>query len=428
MRPAEHAPAPRPPSADGQENLPAKLTVRTCELPAASLDWLEERTADPERRVLWTTHRAIEALALLPGVVLVWWSVGAALNGAPWDGPRALRLGALFLATALALAFGGRRFHAAVSARLPRMKLIHSLYYIEVDHDRVHFFPLVHLHDAATVRRGPRGGSTRTNVLLPFGWRKRRVPFSHMDGAARFLQDVLRRRHLALHPPPGGAPAGASGIQLVPAVFRVRGPRPDRRPLLLAAAAVIVAGLAWNGARAAHDRREQAWARAAARTLAVAVRWSEPPPATAAPDALACPASAATQQHELARQLQLALDRSLGAGTLRVVSSPEPGAATLELEVTARAAGRYRAPAGAVPSVRAASLDFTGVLRPPAAPARQLRGHAPPPAELVLPPDWRERPAPESACEALRAAHLASLAVRVAGALALAPGAKEPGP
>jgi hypothetical protein len=416
-------PAPRAP-----HDLPHRITVRAAELPPDTLAWLAEQAPDPARKLLWWRPRSRDLLALAPGAVLSWWAFGTVVSGGVWATGEAIWLGALTLAAALALAFGAPVFHAALVAPLPRMKLLHSLYYVEVD-DRVHFYPLAHLHDVAAVRRRAGAASTRTDVVLPFGGRARRVPFSHMDGADGFVQEVLRRRHLSLQPG-GAAQAGVTGIDLVPARFRTRAAR-DRRRLWQAGGAVAAAAIAFGAAAAAQAREVRTPVAALPPpALAVRVQWSEAPGAAAKPQAGAvdCPFAHDAVAGPLTRALQEALDRVNGEEAVRLVAAPGPAAGSLDLVITARPGASFRSPGAPIPAIGARELEFAATLRAPGAAPREVRGTAFPPANLVLHAAASTPPSPEAACDEVRTAQLAGLAREIAAGLELEPASAKKAP
>jgi tetratricopeptide (TPR) repeat protein len=458
---------------------PEKTTIPVRDLPPESVEWLEGKRQPPERIVEAEHGRARSLLALVPGALLVWTLAAGARGADAWDDARVVWTGVGCCAAALALGFGGLRFHLALTARLPRLRLVHPLYYLEVDYDRVHAFPVVNLHDVKVVQHSTNGAYTHTVLHLPFGGRTRRLRFRHPPHASRLAERLLQRRRRALELLANGLLETEAGIDLIPAAALAGGAlRSHQRTALVAAAALLVGLVGFGGILELHAHRREAsawsdlvggsgvpgqrtylaahpdaapvraaldaWARdleadpfalpdgpgrpvavalgraavvSPGAALALSVSWSPGPAPTGGLAACKPPLPAAAAS--LAAALQAALDQTFPPGLLKVSPADESGPLRLSLEVGARPAGAYSAGEPGLPNLPAVTLDWVATLELPGAPPARLEGSAPPPSGIGLGATWRGRPATEGPCADLAAAQLAAVVRGVARAMGL---------
>jgi tetratricopeptide (TPR) repeat protein len=436
---------------------PSKATIHTTDLPPESIDWLAGKVEQPRRFVRSQSKRFWAFVALVPGALLFWWAVSRATSEARWDRGDLFWTGILYLLAALALAFGGGRFHAALTATLPKMTLLHPVYYLKVDYDRVHAYPLVNLHDVKVVRHSTNGVYTHTQVHLPFGGRKVQVRFRNTDEAGQFADALLARRRRMLELQANGLVETEPGIDLIPAALLAGGAGRRPRWPFVAGGAVLAAALGtavaahfnaraveareWAEARergtptalrdflTLHPERTErvraaldAWvtgleagpealppgpgraralavvhalAAGAPREVAVTLSW---PDESAGKEVDTVRCTFPPQLRDLLRPaLQASFDRALGQGMVRVVPSATPRAISLDLSVSTGALATYRATGATLPPLRTAALDWALTLRLPGAAPDELRGTAPPPPALDLPAADRRATAPAPA-------------------------------
>jgi curved DNA-binding protein CbpA len=253
---------------------PSRATVHTADLPPESRAWLAGEVEQPRRHVVSRRRRAWALLALVPGAALFSWTVARAMGDERWGGEGLAWTGVLCLAAAAALVFGGSRFHSALTSALPKMTLLHPVYFLKVDYDRVHVFPLVNLHDVKVVRHTTNGVYTHTQVHLPFGRRTLQLRFRKTDEAGQLAQALLDRRRRMLELVANGLVETEPGIDLVPAALLAGGAgRRPRWPFL--AAATIALGALGHGASArVHARalEQREWSEALALGTPTALR------------------------------------------------------------------------------------------------------------------------------------------------------------
>ncbi len=255
---------------------PERSNIAVKDLPPASLDWVAGRESHPNRIVFSEGGRTTAALlSLVPGALVLWVAVWRCTGGdRRWDADGVAWTGVLVAAATLLLVFGGRRFHAALTAPLSRMRVVHPVHYLEVDFDRVRVFPLVNLHDVKLVRHSTNGLYTHTVVHLPFGRKTRRVSWRSESDASAFADALLHRRRRVLELLANGLLENEAGIDLVPSSVLAAGSRLRlAAPLRIAAAALVAAALllvfATGLNRRAADARAWAEARASGRPVAL---------------------------------------------------------------------------------------------------------------------------------------------------------------
>jgi tetratricopeptide (TPR) repeat protein len=247
---------------------PERSTVAMKDLPPASVDWLAGRAERPRRIVFREGGRALGAsVALVPGALATWAAVWRCTGQLAWDTDGIVFTGVLVVAATLLLAFGGRRFHAALTAALPNMRILHPVHYLEVEFDRVRVYPLVNLHDVKIVRHSTNGIYTHTAVHLPFGKKTRHVSYRAEAEASAFADALLQRRRRVLELLANGLLENEEGIDFVPSPvlaagtrLRVAGPAKLAGAALAAAAILLAVAVGVN--RRAADAR--AWAEARA--------------------------------------------------------------------------------------------------------------------------------------------------------------------
>ncbi len=255
---------------------PARATVAVKDLPPASVDWLAGKEPHPTRIVFAERGRVTAAaLSLVPGALALWVAAWRCTGGdLRWETDGVVWTGILLALTTLLLAFGGRRFHAALASPLGRMRIVHPVHYLEVDFDRVRVFPLVNLHDVKLVRHTTNGVYTHTVVHLPFGKKTRLVSYRSENDASAFADALLHRRRRVLELLANGLLENEAGIDLVPPALLASGARLRLAgPLRLAAGALVTAALLLAVAvgvnRRAADARTWAVARASGRPYAL---------------------------------------------------------------------------------------------------------------------------------------------------------------
>jgi curved DNA-binding protein CbpA len=254
---------------------PERSTVAVKDLPPSSADWLAGRAESPRRIVFREGGRAWgAALALVPGALATWAAVWRCTGQKAWDTDGIVFTGFLLAAATLSLAFGGRRFHVALTAALPKMRILHPVHYLEVEFDRVKVYPLVNLHDVKIVRHSTNGVYTHTVVHLPFGKKTRLVSYRSEGEASGFADALLQRRRRVLELLANGLLENEEGIDLVPSAvlaagtrLRVAGPAKLAGAALAAAAVLLFLAVGVN--RRAADARAWAEARASGRPYAL---------------------------------------------------------------------------------------------------------------------------------------------------------------
>ena len=255
---------------------PERSNLAVKELPPAALEWLAGRDPHPTRIVFSEGGRATAALlSLVPGALVAWVAVWRCTGGDQrWDADGIAWTGVLLAAAALLLVFGGRRFHAALTAPLARMRVVHPVHYLDVDFDRVRVFPLVNLHDVKLVRHSTNGIYTHTVVHLPFGRKTRRISWRSESDASAFADALLHRRRRVLELLANGLLENEAGIDLVPSSVLAAGARlrlagPLRRAGVALAAAALLLVVAVGVNRRAADARAWAEARASGQPFAL---------------------------------------------------------------------------------------------------------------------------------------------------------------
>ena len=266
---------------------PERSTVVVKELPPESVDWIAGRTAGPRRLVFTEGGRLTGALvSLLPGALATWAAVWRCTSEAEWETDGIVFTAVLFATAALLLAFGGRRFHAALTAPFSRMRVLHPVHYLEVDFDRIRVFPLVNLHDVKIVRHSTNGVYTHTVVHLPFGKKTRRVSYRSEADASVFAEALLQRRRRVLELLASGLLENEDGIDFVPSPVLASGARRRvKEPLRLAGGALVAAALLVAVAVGVNRRAVEArtWADARATGRPAPLRaWAERHPGGAA--------------------------------------------------------------------------------------------------------------------------------------------------
>ncbi len=266
---------------------PERSTVAVKELPPASVDWIAGRAAGPRRVVFTDRGRLTGALvSLLPGALATWAAVWRCTSESEWETGDIVFTAVLFATATLLLAFGGRRFHAALTAPFSRMRVLHPVHYLEVDFDRIRVFPLVNLHDVKIVRHSTNGIYTHTVVHLPFGKKTRLVSYRSEADASAFADALLQRRRRVLELLASGLLENEDGIDLVPSSVLAAGARRRvKEPLRLAggalAAAALLVAVAVGVNRRAVEARTWADARATGRPAPLRA-WAERHPGGAA--------------------------------------------------------------------------------------------------------------------------------------------------
>jgi tetratricopeptide (TPR) repeat protein len=424
---------------------PARATVHTADLPPESLDWLAGKVERPRRIVQAERSRATALLALVPGAVLLWWTVARVTGAAPWSSEDRLWTAVLCALASAALAFGGRRFHAALTSSLGRMNLVHPAYFLKLDYDLLHLFPLVNLHDVKVVQHGTNGVYTHTVVHLPFGARALRLSFRSHSEATSFAEALLDRRRRMLELQANGLVETEPGIDLVPAALLAGGAGRRPRWAFLAGGAALAAALGFGAAVLLHaravDAREwgeardagtpaalrdylarhpgqearvraaldtwleevasspsgglvpgpgrergqailRAMADGAPRELLLQLRWAVPPADGAC--AFSCPLLAENAE-DLGAVLQVAFERTLGPNVVLVEGQGQGQQIVIEVSVSAGAPRTYRASGASLPALCTPALDYALRLLPAGGPPLEARGTAPLPTLLDIP-------------------------------------------